>query len=301
MASGFATPSLVEESGSELFSLHRFKNHRGLTFAGVIQKILCISLFVSLCATCDAAFEDVPVGARSHAMSNAMSALSDAFSLCTNPSALSLNSGISVATFATELFGEPDLRFVCGEVNVGRFGAYVSSFGNEVYRESILGLGCGFCAHGMSFGVSVKGMGLSIMGYGSDATFGLDAGVLGVVDERLSISAAGKNINLPSIASTGEELPTVLTVGSAMHLADRFVLCMDVRKEGREGLEISLGQELFIYQHFSVRSGLSTDPSTFSAGFGLILARLSVDYSVRMHHPLGLTHGLTLGYRIDRR
>jgi hypothetical protein len=292
---------LIEERGSEQSSFHKFRNNQGLTFAGVIQKIVCISLFVSLGAACDAAFEDVPVGARAHAMSNATSAVWDAFSLYTNPSALSLNSGFSVATFGTELFGEPDLVFVCSEVNVGRFGAYATSFGNRMYRESILGLGCGFYAYGMSFGVSAKGMVLSIMGYGSDATFGLDAGVLGVVDERLSISAAGKNINLPTLGSSEEELPTVLTIGSAMYLADRFVLCIDVRKERRQGLEISLGQELFIYPHFCVRSGLSTDPSMFSAGFGLILARLAVDYSVRMHHPLGLTHGLTLGYKIDRR
>lgn len=292
---------MIEESGSELFSLYRFKNDQGLTFAGVIQKIVCISLFVSLGVTCYAAFEDMPVGARAHAMGNATSALLDAFSLCTNPSTLGLNSGVSVATFATELFGEPDLTFVCGEVNIGRFGAYASSFGNKVYRESILGLGCGFYVHGMSFGVSAKGMALSIMGYGSDATFGLDAGVLGIVDEKLTISATGKNINLPALGSSGEELPTVIKVGSAMFLADRFVLCIDVSKEGRAGLDLSLGQELVIYPHFSVRSGLSTDPSIFSAGFGLILARLSVDYSVRMHHPLGLTHGLTLGYGIDRR
>lgn len=292
---------MIEERGSELSSLHRLENDQDFTFAGVIQKAVCISLLVSFGVTCHAAFENVPVGARASAMCNTTSALSDAFSLCTNPSALALNSCFSVATFGTELFDEPDLIYVCGEVNVGRFGAYASSFGNEVYRESILGLGCGFHVHGISFGISAKGMALSILGYGSDATFGVDAGVLGLIDERLTISATGKNINLPDLGSSGEELPTVLNVGSAMTLADGFVLCIDVAKESGMGLDVSLGQELFIYPHFCIRSGLSTDPSIFSAGFGLILARLSVDYSVRMHHPLGLTHGLTLGYRIDGR
>lgn len=260
----------------------------------------CIGLLAAIASTCYAAFEEVPVGARALALCNATSALSDVFGLCANPAALSLNSGTSVATFATRLFNEPDLTFVCGELNVGHFGLYASSLGSDMYRETVLSAGCGFSTHGMSFGVSAKQMALSIRGYGSDATFGLDAGVLGMVSSKFAISAAGKNVNLPHIGSSGDGLPLAVKVGSALCLADDLLLCFDFSKEGEKGLNISFGQEFTLCPTLVARAGLSTEPSTFAAGFSLALRTLSIDYSVGMHHALGLTHGLSLCYTLTR-
>jgi len=267
----------------------------------VIRGFGFIGLLVAFASACHGAFEEIPTGARALAMCNATTALSDVFSLCTNPAALGLNDCLSVATFATRLFDDPDLTLVCGELNVGRFGLSVSSLGSDMYRETDLSAGCGFSTHNVSLGASVKKMALSIAGYGSAGTLGLDVGVLGLVSRRFTISATGKNINLPLIGTCGDPLPVVVKVGSASLLADDLLLCVDLAKEGKKGVNISLGQEFSLNPSLVVRAGLSTDPRTFAGGFGLALNRLSIDYAVMMHDPLGLTHGLTFCYKMSRR
>jgi hypothetical protein len=248
-----------------------------------------------------AAFEEIPAGSRAFSMANASAAFPDPFCLYINPSALAVNSGISAGTFATRLFGLPEMTFACCELNVGRLGVSASSFGSDAYREATLALGCGFRSQNMCVGISAKEMLLSIKRYGSDAALGIDVGVTAVASEKLTVAASGKNVNLPRIGRCLEEIPLVLRIGSAMHLADGVTLCMGLSKEGRAGLNFSSGQEFSVRPDFLLRAGISTQPFTFSAGFGLLLDRFSVEYSLSSHRPLGLTHGMTIVYSIGGR
>lgn len=58
-----------------------------------------------------------------------------------------------------------------------------------------------------------------------------------------------------------------------------------------------------IVEYFSVRTGFSNEPSSFTAGIGINYTLFSLDYAVFTHPDLGLTHqaGIIISFKPEKK
>ncbi len=261
----------------------------------------CIGLILLFPCISPAAFEEVPVGARALAMAGTRAYPWRPFCLQGNPAGLALDSGSSIAAYAARFFGENDLLFACAEIDLPRMGLSASTFGGSMYRETVVSAGSGLSHGGLSLGISAKAMALSILGYGSDARIGVDAGAAARLSRTATIGASARNVNLPSVGSSVEEIPQVLSLSVTLAPREGSLFCADLAKEVERSPQITLGMELALGGGLVLRSGMNPAVGTYSLGFALGCGEISIEYSVMAHDPLGLTHGTSVCYRVTGR
>jgi hypothetical protein len=170
-------------------------------------------------------------------------------------------------------------------------------YGFELYRELTFGAGCAVdCGRGVRAGVSLTFNSLSVAGYGRGSCLGLDAGVLWEIVPGLSIGASAQNLNTPSPGRSGENIPGTFGAGIAYAGPGTFLLACDLVQDPRFPSEVRLGAEITAAEFLTLRAGVSTDPSTCSAGLSLRFFPVVVEYAFTRHQELGYTHrfGLSL-------
>jgi len=271
-------------------------------------KVLGISLCLLQPFFSYSAFEEVDLSARAVGMGGAYTGLSDeGTGLFYNPSGLTqLRSG-EITFFTSQLFGLKEftyLVFAYGQPTpYGSAGLGFSQFGEKSYREQVLVLSYSNQWKNLLIGGSLKGMNLSIEEFGSDHALGMDMGLLWRLKEDLNLGAVGKNINGPALGN-GEGLPQSIQFGLSFHPEREILLNLDLNQEMIQGsrlpIQFRLGQEYLVSDFFALRAGWVTSPQTLTGGVGFGLHGIHLDYGVRSHPELGLTHSLALSYGLKQ-
>jgi hypothetical protein len=252
-----------------------------------------------------AAFERQPESVRACGMGGAGSALSgNVWGALMNPASLAGTAERMVAvSTAPSPFGLEELRrTACAYTEpFGRLTASVTGirYGYELYREVTLGAACGYdCGEGVRVGATVTLNSVSIAGYGRGSCAGLDAGVLWRIIPGLQLAASAANWNAPSPGKSRENIPRTFQAGIAYAPPGGFLVACDVAEDTRFPAEVRLGAELTVAEFLSLRAGVSTDPSGCSAGIGVHILPLDIEYAFSRHQELGFTHRFGLCLRL---
>ncbi len=254
---------------------------------------------------CYPAFEGTDWGARSAAMGGAFCGLSDGCeTIPINPAGLAQIISPQWAAFHTRFYSMEELAYSSisyGQPSrLGTLGLHGSAFGRDPYQEFLLLAGYGYPLGRISLGGNVRLMRVQISDYGSANSVGVDLGLLGTVSEGLNFGMSIQNLNSPRIA--GDDLPSSLVGGFAMSPARGLILCGDVYKELRHGLETRIGVEYSLGSYLALRSGFKTGPSSMITwGVGCYIGNLELSYSGKNHAALGLTHGFSLVFSLESR
>lgn len=256
-----------------------------------------------IAARSDAAFERQPESIRSCGMGGAGVALAgNVWGGLMNPAGLAGMTGsiLAVAT-APSPFGLQELRrTACAfAMPIGHFTASVTGirYGYDLYREVTLGAAGGVdCGKGVRAGATITLNNLSIAGYGSGSCAGFDAGVIWEIVSGLQMGASAANWNAPSPGNSTEKIPRTIQAGIAYAPSGGFLVACDIAEDPRFPAEVRLGAEFTLAEVFSLRAGVSTDPSSCSAGVGVRIFPVEIEYAFSRHQELGFTHrfGLTL-------
>jgi hypothetical protein len=209
---------------------------------------------------------------------------------------------IAVST-APAPFGLQELRrSACAYTEpLGRLSASVTGirYGFELYREVTLGAACGYdCGLGVRLGATVTLNSVSIEGYGHGSCAGLDGGILWQVVPGLQFGASAANLNAPSPGKSGEDIPRTFQAGIAYAPPGGFLVACDIAEDPRFPAEVRLGAELAVAEFLFLRAGVSTDPSSCSAGVGVHFDPVDIDYAFSRHQELGFTHRFGLSLRM---
>ena len=173
-------------------------------------------------------------------------------------------------------------------------GCGISSFGNNLYRENEIMLGYGWIKNNIGFAVSIRGMFLSIKGYGSDYTLGLDFGTEVKINSSTSFNLIFQNLNLPSIS--GDEIPKRVAGGFILTPNHSFKIVASLYKESWHPFEVRISGECKLSSLLSLGLGIKTYPESFSFGILLNPNKVGLSYFVRTHPVLGLTHIVGIKY-----
>ena len=266
-------------------------------------------LFLSLIAGRDAvrgAFEPFAEGARSAGRGEAVAACSgDAWIVFLNPAALSTLTGRTLSlTIVPHRFGLKELgraSFVYVEPLLwGVLSLGGTRAGFELYRELTLRGACGVSIPGdLSIGLAVTWYHLSIAGYGSAWTVGVDAGLRLDLSDGIAWGVAASNINAPAIGRAKEEIPRGFSTGVVVSPLEAVQLSLDLTKEDRYPPSLRVGVEVSVLEMLALRCGTSTDPSNLSCGLGLSWGFVQIDYALTDHPVLGMTHFFTCSLSLE--
>jgi competence protein ComEA len=270
------------------------------------MKIAChlaLLLFPLLAA---ASFEEVQTDARIYGLAGAGVALSDLTgSDLNNPALPALAPDLSASSGGVVPFGLTDLTafsaaYAYRKEKMG-VAAVLSTLGNRLYRENIL-KGAFSCRliDKAAVGASLNCHQLSIERYGSAAGMGLDLGLLGKPAEWLALGMVAGNVNRPTVGQNGEELSQNLSLGATVEPLDEITLSVEIHGQRGWPCQVRIGQEYRYRNLLALRAGFCDRPNAASLGFGVFYKTFRLDYAVRTHPDLGLSHCLGLNYITQR-
>lgn len=248
-----------------------------------------------------------PAGAGVAATAGAQAGMSGNFwSLYGNPAGMVGTTSLTFGTHVEQRFALRELSAAQGGIvfPIGdnqAIGARVSWFGLGEFGEGRYALSYSIePLEGVRIGSSINYYQTVIPSIGSGQSLFVDVGIQIDVTPTLTIGAFGVNLNRATIRNLGEgsPLPTMIQAGLAFRASDQVRLMADVSQELDGPLSLKAGIEYQPTEILSLRAGTQTGPSTVSAGFGLQLGQLQLDFASSYQALLGFTPHIGLTYQL---
>lgn len=258
--------------------------------------------------TLQAGSDNYDIGARSGGMANASVTLSDLWSVHHNQAGLARLEKISAGIYYENKFLLSNLGLKAAAVAIpvtgtestrGVFGISISYFGYSLYNDSKIGL-----AYAKSFGDNFSaGIQLDYLStrigddYGKKGAVAVEGGIQARLSDNLSIGAHIFNPTRTKIAIYDDErIPTIMRFGVDYTFSEKVFVSIETEKDidfkpvFKAGLEYRAIEELYL------RTGISTNPTLNTFGFGLNLKQFTFDFAVSIHQVLGFAPQLSLTY-----
>jgi len=169
-----------------------------------------------------------------------------------------------------------------GEVELMAENTFTVSHSVRLYEDlhSSVTFGSSLNIYHLKFGESVGLDGYSGAGVdpGSDIAAGLDFGLLVTLHERTRLGAMVKNLNNPQIGLDEEELKQRIHGGIAYEPYLGVVTTFEFENVLGEEVQYHGGIEMMVFEQTALRFGALTNPNKMTAGFGVWLDRLVLNY-----------------------
>jgi len=282
-----------------LFSCDLFK----LLYNCQPGRLICILLLVGFNfygLDVYSAFEKKDVGASSFALGNAAVAIDEfPFALYYNPAALSASKKHRMAFTVQNYFGIRDLNeidlTICFNFAGHPFSVAINRFGNRKYQEIQFTAGSRFdVIKDCAVGFSVQSYILSIKDYGQALAWGVNFAVLYNILPEITIGSMITNLNRPTISRAREQLPRTMSIGLAYYPVSGLMFSIDFFQDTRYDQELRAGCSYQVIQTLILRAGVEDQLNLHSYGLGINVEWITLDYSLRTHTVLGVSHVLTV-------
>lgn len=263
--------------------------------------IILISLLLT--QTSLAGNDNTPTGGRSSAMGSASVALSDFWSVHNNQAGLAGFTNIAAGIYFENRYLMKELSQKSGAFVMpsrsGVFGMSYDYFGSTLYNESKIGF-----AFARSFGSNFSaGIQLDYLNthlsenYGNHGAFTFEVGVQARINKNLVMGAHVFNpLNVKISSETSERIPAIIRIGAGYNFSETLLLTGEIEKNITLKTRVKSGVEYRVVKQAFIRAGITTNPMTYSFGFGIDLKKLKVDLASTMHQVLGYSPQLSISY-----
>lgn len=130
--------------------------------------------------------------------------------------------------------------------------------------------------------------------YGSASAAGIDIGIAAEITGGFWFGARSTNVNQPSYGGTDESLPRELAAGISYRISEDALITAEVVKDVMFPVSFRTGLQFEIIESLFARAGITTQPETYSIGFGYAADRWRVNIAIQQHNPLGLSPALDM-------
>lgn len=187
---------------------------------------------------------------------------------------------------------------VTTQTNLGTVGIGVHRYGFNLFNENRFLLAYKNSLDRFHYGASVSYTHIFQGGdYGAAGAIGFDLGLAAEITEDLWFGARATNLNQPSYGDTDEELARELATGLSYQLTAEALVTAEIVKDVMFPLSFRSGVQFEIIQSLFIRAGITTQPETYSFGFGYQSSRWDVNFALQQHNPLGLSPALDLAVK----
>ncbi|PKP04963.1 MAG: hypothetical protein CVU11_02135 [Bacteroidetes bacterium HGW-Bacteroidetes-6] len=200
-------------------------------------------------------------------------------------------------------------RFLSLAVPVGKssgvFGMNVSQFGYSQYNITKAGLGYAR-TFGPDFSVGLQfdaiHAGTADEMYGSTNAFTFEGGFQYRLNKQISLGSSIFNpVQVKLSDFTGEQLPASISLGMTYSPDKLLMLAADIVKEQYQPASFRAGFRYQIVDAFCLRGGFSSAPFILSGGAGINFGNFTADLSTSYHQILGISPGLSLVYKFNKK
>jgi hypothetical protein len=175
----------------------------------------------------------------------------------------------------------------------GTLGFGIHRYGFNLFNENSFLAGYKLSEGTVHFGISVSYTHLyQGEGYGTAGAAGIHIGIAAEPIDQFVIGVRTTNINQPAYGDTDEELPREVAGGISYSPATGMIITADLVKDVRHPVSFRSGIQSHVISSVYIRAGITTAPSTWSAGFGYKHEQWEVNIALQQHNPLGLSPGL---------
>lgn len=275
----------------------------------MIRRTRIISLFI---ITISCLFIVIPseqliaqnsIGAKSIAMGQSGVALQfDRWAVFNNPAMLQTHD-FSISFYGFRYVGISEITDIAAagsfQTSMGTFGVGIHRYGFNLFSENQFRLVYKSKLDHFHFGASA-GYYHILQGesYGSAGAVGFDLGLAAEIGSALWIGARATNVNQPVYGNSEEELPKEVAAGLSFKPSIRSQFTAEIVKDVKFPLSFRTGLEIELFDGFQTRAGISSNPSTYSFGFGYSVNSWDVNFALQQHNPLGLSPALDLTIKI---
>jgi len=244
-------------------------------------------------------FSQATIGAKEQAMGLTGVALPGSnFAIFSNP-ALIPDDRNSLSLYALRFSGFSELTDIAAAGSAtfswGTAGLGLHRFGFDLFNETRLHLAYKNNVeqfyYGVAFNYSTINQGDE---YGSASAFGFNAGVAAEIIPDLWIAARATNINQPVYGNSEEELPRDLALGFSIKPAPVILYTLDIVKDVQFPASVRSGIEVQLVTKFFGRAGFTTEPVSYTLGFGYEPELFRFNIAVQQHEVLGLSPSIDL-------
>jgi len=244
-------------------------------------------------------------GAHANSMGNASVTFEDVYSVQNNQATLAFvenaSAGISTQNFYL-IEGGLNAHYAVAALptnKAGVFGLSANYAGDNTFNQTKIGLAYGRkLAENVGIGVQLDYVGTKTETVGTGAAFTFDIGLLYKPVKNLSIGAKVFN---PIRAKTGmdyeEEIPSIINVGIAYMPSTKVTICIEGEQNIQDDIRFKAGAEYNIIEQLYLRGGYLSNPSMLTAGLGIKIKSLNLDFSSQFHQQLGLIPGVGISYK----
>lgn len=243
------------------------------------------------------------MGARAVSLGQAATALPHAeWALFDNPAMMSTERK-AVSFFGMRYYGFSEITDFAAVGNYpthwGVVGLGAHRYGYDLYNESRIRIAYKNSFQHFHYGAVLNYNHVALGGgYGSGGALGIDVGIAASLFEGGWIAARATNVNQPEYPKIDEALPRELAIGISYRLSDIALVTSEVVKDVRFPISYRGGIEVHILEGFVGRAGITTEPTTFSGGFGYSAGIWNINVVAQNHIDLGISPGLDLGIEL---
>jgi hypothetical protein len=136
---------------------------------------------------------------------------------------------------------------------------------------------------------------------GQASTFGLDVGVQATLWRRTRVGAALVNVNNPTLGDpTPHDLPQIFRAGISYEPYPSVATVIGAERILGQDVEFGGGVEAWVFPELALRMGITSNPNRFTAGFGLRIRQIGLDYAFLTHPQLPSTHQVSIGVKLPK-
>ena len=187
-------------------------------------------------------------------------------------------------------------------VNKGTFALSFSQFGFNLYNENKVGLAYAMPLSKNFFaGVQLDYLLTQLAeNYGRKGLFTFEVGLMAKLSDKMYMGAQIYNpLRVKLTDYVEERIPSYINFGITYIFSKQVNVVAEAQKDINYKPLFKLGVEYEIVNNVFVRTGLGTNPSIFSFGFGIKMKNLKIDFGTSKHNILGYSPALSLMYSFN--
>ncbi len=272
-----------------------------------MAKPLLILLFASFCCWhAYASGDPFPLGGRAWGLAGASVTFTDGWAIWNNTAGMAHVKDRQVMAAYDLRYGMKGLQTMAiGYVHplpIGVAGIGISRMGDELYNETTVSLGYGYAWEKISMGGRLNYVQIGMAEAGTRQSVSLDIGMRAQLLPDLTLGVSVCNASQSAFDRlTKERMPTVMKAGLAYQASAKIMVLAEAGKDVNFPAVFTAGLEYEIVKNLRLRTGIASRPQTYAFGIGCSPKKLQLDYALRTHSVLGLSHHLSLQVTLSRK
>ncbi len=244
-------------------------------------------------------------GGRTAGMANAAVSLYDFWAVSHNQAGLARLENPTAGVYFENKFLLDALNFGAAAVayptSSGVLAFSFTHFGFDLYGENKVSLGFARdFGERFSAGIQLNYHHARLAeDYGSTGNITFELGAIYEVLPDLHIGVHLFNPTRAKVADyANERIPTILRTGFSYAFSEKVIVVLEAEQSSEQKATFKAGIDYQIIDHFSIRGGIGTQPTSNAFGFGFQLGRLQIDLASSYHYVLGYSPQASLVYEL---